>query len=287
MVLSDRTIREELVSGRVVIDPLGEGCIQPASVDLRLDRRILEFHPERYSYLDVQEPLTDLTEPVDIPDPAPFILGAHQFVLASTLEYVELPDDIVARIEGKSSLGRLGLLIHSTAGYVDPGWKGQLTLEISNVAGVSITLYYGMRISQISFLRLSSPADRPYGSEELGSKYQEQRGPTASRSQTDFPYAGSSPRRYAEGPTILRQWLNSSGYEGSVTKLARVLDVPDKTVQDWVYGRNQPGAENRAKLYAVTGIVDYAPDPEARQGPLSGSYPEQGDLFSPDSPRPQ
>ena len=285
MVLSDRTIKEELASGRIVIDPLGEGCIQPASVDLRLDRQILEFHPERYSYVDIREPLADLTEPVDIPDPAPYILKPDQFILASTVEYVELPDDVVARLEGKSSLGRLGLMIHSTAGYVDPGWKGQLTLEISNVAGANITLYYGMRISQISFLRLSSAAERPYGTEELGSKYQGQLGPTASRSQID--YAGANARRYLAEPTKLRQWLNSSEYEGSVTKLARVLDVPDKTAQDWVYGRNQPSAENRVKLYAVTGISDYAPHPEGRQGALLGPHPEQGPLFAPDSSQPQ
>ena len=199
MVLSDRTIREELDSRRIVIDPLGDGCIQPASVDLRLDMDLLEWEPD-YSFIDVRGDLDGLTREAHIPDPAPYILEPGQFILASTMESVELPDDIVARLEGKSSLGRLGLLIHSTAGYVDPGWKGQLTLEISNVANARIALYYGMRISQISFLRLTTPAERPYGSSSLGSKYQGQMGPTASRSHLDFRERPTS----GQGPTPMK-----------------------------------------------------------------------------------
>ncbi len=259
MVLSDRTIREELDSGRIVIDPLGEGCIQPASVDLRLDADLLEMVPsEGYSFIDVREDASPLTRSTHIPDPAPYILRPGQFVLASTMETVELPDDVVARLEGKSSLGRLGLMIHSTAGYVDPGWKGQLTLEISNVANVNITLYYGMRISQISFLRLTTPAERPYGSARLGSKYQGQVGPTATRSHMDFRDGRRPARPYAPAPTELRRWLDESEYEGSIDRLSAVIGVPAKTAEEWVYGRNSPNAENRAKLFELTRIESYA-----------------------------
>ncbi len=186
MVLSDHTIREEIDSGRIIIDPLGESCIQPASVDLHLDNKLLVFRNARQPYIDVRKDLPDLTEVEEIEGDTPFILHPGEFVLASTLEYVALPDDLVARLEGKSSLGRIGLLIHSTAGYVDPGWKGHLTLELSNVANLPVTLYYGMKIGQISFLRLTTPADVPYGSPELGSKYQGQTEPTATRFYKDF-----------------------------------------------------------------------------------------------------
>ena len=186
MVLSDHTIKEELAKGRIVVEPLGEGCIQPASVDVHLDRRFLVFRNSRRPYIDVREDVSDLMEMVEIEDETPFILHPGDFVLASTLEHVELPDDLVARLEGKSSLGRIGLLIHSTAGYVDPGWKGHLTLELSNVANLPIALHYGMKIGQISYLRLSTAADNPYGSPSLGSKYQSQKDPTASRMHWDF-----------------------------------------------------------------------------------------------------
>lgn len=186
MVLSDRTIKEELAKGRIVIEPLGEGCIQPASVDVHLDRRILVFRNSRRAYIDVRQDMSDLTDMVTIEDDKPFILHPGEFVLASTLEYIELPDDLVARLEGKSSLGRIGLLIHSTAGYVDPGWKGHLTLELSNVANLPVTLYCGMKIGQISYLKLSTPADNLYGSPALGSKYQGQREATPSRIYRDF-----------------------------------------------------------------------------------------------------
>ena len=185
-VLADRDIRAELESGRVRIDPYDPQDLQPSSVDLHLDRSFRVFRNNRYAFIDPRAPQPDLTELLSIGDEEPFVLHPGEFVLGQTLEWVELPDDLVARLEGKSSLGRLGLLIHSTAGYVDPGWKGTLTLELSNVANLPIALYYGMRIGQISFFRMSSPVDRPYGSKELGSKYQGQSEPTASAFHADF-----------------------------------------------------------------------------------------------------
>jgi len=185
-VLSDRTIKEELAAGRLVIEPLDEANIQPASIDLQLDRVFRIFRVTRRPFVDVRQPMDDLTELVTIEDDEPFIIQPGTFVLGSTLEFVTLPDDIVARVDGRSSLGRLGLLVHATAGYIDPGWTGKLTLELSNQSQMPIALYYGMKISQISFLRMSTPVDRPYGSEGLASKYQGQTGPTPSRIFQDF-----------------------------------------------------------------------------------------------------
>jgi dCTP deaminase len=156
-----------------------------------VDDRFRVFANSRYPYIDVKKEMPGLTEVVEVADPDPFILHPGEFVLGSTLERVAIPDDMVARLEGKSSLGRLGLLIHSTAGYVDPGWDGFLTLELSNVANLPITIYPGMKIGQISFFRLSTPAERPYGSTETRSKYQGQRGPTASRFFEEFGEPGS------------------------------------------------------------------------------------------------
>lgn len=191
MVLSDRTLKEEIAKGRIVIEPLDTDCIQPASIDVRLDRKLLVFRSWRYPfYIDVKQNTDGLTELVEIEDEKPFFLQPGEFVLASTLESITLPDDIVGRLEGKSSLGRVGLLIHSTAGYVDPGWRGHLTMELSNVAKLPITLYCGMKIAQISFLRLTSPAERVYGAEGLGSKYQGQSDPTPSRFYQDFKDEG-------------------------------------------------------------------------------------------------
>jgi dCTP deaminase len=187
MVLSDRTIRQEISKGRIVIEPLNQDCIQPASVDLHLDNKLLVFKSQRYpAYIDVRRSLDHLNKLVEIEEEKPFFLNPGEFVLASTLESISLPDDIVGRLEGKSSLGRIGLLIHSTAGYVDPGWQGNLTLELSNVAKLPITLYYRMKIGQISFLRLTAPVERMYGTAELGSKYQGQTEPTASRYHENF-----------------------------------------------------------------------------------------------------
>ncbi len=185
-VLSDRDIRAALEAGSVRIEPYDSQDLQPSSVDLHLDRSFRVFRNNRYPYIDVRAPQPDLTELMSVEDDEQFILHPSEFVLGQTLEWVELPDDLVARLEGKSSLGRLGLLIHSTAGYVDPGWKGNLTLELSNVANLPIALYSGMRIGQISFFRMSSPVERPYGSPELRSRYQGQKEPTASAYHRDF-----------------------------------------------------------------------------------------------------
>jgi len=183
MILSDRTIREQIEAGRIVIDPFGAACVQPSSVDLHVDAEFRVFRNNRYPFIDVKQE-QDLTELVEVKPDEAFILHPGEFVLGSTLERVAIPDDLVARLEGKSSLGRLGLLIHSTAGYVDPGWDGYLTLELSNVANLPITIYPGMKIGQISFFQLTTAADTPYGG--AGSKYQGQRGPTASRIHEEF-----------------------------------------------------------------------------------------------------
>jgi dCTP deaminase len=194
MILSDRSIREEIEQGRIEVDPFDERCLQPSSIDLHVDRTFRTFHNARYPFIDVKVDMPDLTELVEVEGDNPFILHPGEFVLGSTLERVRLPDDLVARLEGKSSLGRLGLLIHSTAGYVDPGWDGYLTLELSNVANLPITIYPGMKIGQISFFRLTSAAERPYGAAGRGSKYQGQRGPTASRFFEEFAREPEHPR---------------------------------------------------------------------------------------------
>jgi len=186
VILSDRSLREAIDAGRLVVEPLDDDAIQPSSIDVRLDRRFRTFYTARHPYIDVKQPMDDLTELVEVKPDEAFILHPGEFVLGSTSERVSLPDDMVARLEGKSSLGRLGLLIHSTAGYVDPGWDGYLTLELSNVANLPITIYPGMKIGQISFFRLTTPAERPYGSRQTRSKYQGQRGPTASRFFEEF-----------------------------------------------------------------------------------------------------
>ena len=190
MILSDRDIRAELDAGRVVVDPIGDEAVQPSSIDLRVDHRFRVFANHRYPYIDTRAPQPDLTELVEVPDGEPFVLHPGEFVLGATLERVTLPDDLVARLEGKSSLGRLGLLIHSTAGFVDAGWDGWLTLELSNVATLPIAIYPSMKIGQLALFRLSSPAEVPYGSEALRSKYQGQVGPTASRFFENFEDRG-------------------------------------------------------------------------------------------------
>lgn len=187
MILSDRTIREQVDAGRIVIEPFDPACVQPSSVDLHLDRYFRVFRNHTMGHIDVRQNLEELTELVELTeDEVPFILHPGEFVLGSTLERVAVPNDLVARLEGKSSLGRLGLLIHSTAGFVDAGWDGQLTLELSNVASLPITLYPGMKIGQISFIQMTTDADRPYGTGELGSKYQGQVGPRPSRYWENF-----------------------------------------------------------------------------------------------------
>ena len=186
MLLSDRDIKAELEAGRVSLEPYAPEMIQPSSIDVRLDRYFRLFDNHKYPFIDPAEDQPDLTRLVEAKPDEPFILHPGEFVLGSTFEQVTLPDDLAARLEGKSSLGRLGLLTHSTAGFVDPGFSGHVTLELSNVATLPIKLWPGMKIGQLCFIRLSSPAEYPYGSAAYSSRYQGQRGPTASRSFQNF-----------------------------------------------------------------------------------------------------
>ncbi|MEX0795694.1 MAG: dCTP deaminase [Acidimicrobiia bacterium] len=186
MIYSDRTIKESISSGKIAIEPYEPSFVQPSSVDLRVGNGFRVFVNHRYSEIDPRAPQADLTQLVEVGDEEAFMLHPGEFVLGSTLERVRLGVDVVARLEGKSSLGRLGLLIHSTAGFIDPGFEGHITLELSNVATLPIAIYPGMKIGQISFYQMTTAAEYPYGSPELGSKYQGQSGPTASRSHRDF-----------------------------------------------------------------------------------------------------
>ena len=186
MLLSDRDILAELDAGRVALEPFDSSMVQPSSVDVRLDRFFRTFENHRYPHIDPAEDQPDLTREVEPEGDEPFILHPGEFVLGSTYEGITLPDDIAARVEGKSSLGRLGLLTHATAGFIDPGFSGHVTLELSNMATLPIKLWTGMKIGQLCFFRLSSPAESPYGSAKYGSRYQGQRGPTPSRSFQNF-----------------------------------------------------------------------------------------------------
>ncbi|GIT78767.1 dCTP deaminase [Leifsonia sp. LS1] len=186
MLLSDRDIKAELGAGRIALEPFDSQMIQPSSIDVRLDRFFRLFDNHKYPFIDPSEDQPELTRFVEVEADQPFILHPGEFVLGSTYELVSLPDDVAARLEGKSSLGRLGLLTHSTAGFIDPGFSGHVTLELSNVATLPIKLWPGMKIGQMCFFRLTSPAERPYGSSEYSSRYQGQRGPTASRSFLNF-----------------------------------------------------------------------------------------------------
>ncbi len=182
MVLSDRSLKDELAAGRIVIEPFDPVDIQPASIDVHLGDGFRVFRNSRYPFIDPNVSQPELTELITASVAEPFVLHPGEFVLATTLEKVTLPDNILGRLEGKSTLGRIGLLIHSTAGYVDPGWVGYLTLELSNVANLPILLTPGMKIGQLAFEQLSTPVDRPYGHPDLGSHYQNQEGPTPSSS---------------------------------------------------------------------------------------------------------
>jgi dCTP deaminase len=186
VLLSDRDIKAEISAGRVALEPFTESMIQPSSIDVRLDRWFRVFENHKYPYIDPSQEQPDLTRMIEPDGDEPFVLHPGEFVLGSTFEVVSLPDDIAGRLEGKSSLGRLGLLTHSTAGFIDPGFSGHVTLELSNVANLPIVLYPGMKIGQLCLFRLSSPAEHPYGSEKYGSRYQGQRGPTPSRSFANF-----------------------------------------------------------------------------------------------------
>ena len=186
MLLSDRDIKAEITSGRVGIDPYSEEMVQPSSIDVRLDRFFRVFENHKYPHIDPSVEQSDLTREVSTEQGEPFVLHPGEFVLGSTYEVVTLPNDVAARLEGKSSLGRLGLLTHSTAGFIDPGFSGHVTLELANVATLPILLWPGMKIGQVCFFRMTSEAEFPYGSSVYGSRYQGQRGPTPSRSHANF-----------------------------------------------------------------------------------------------------
>ena len=186
MLLSDKDIKQEIASGRVKLEPYSEEMVQPASVDIRLDRFFRTFENHKYQFIDPRQDQQDMTRLVEVDAKEPFVLHPGEFVLGSTFEVVTLPDDIAARVEGKSSLGRLGLLTHATAGFIDPGFSGHVTLELSNVSNLPVTLWPGMKIGQLCFIKMSSTSEHPYGSNVYGSRYQNQRGPTPSRSFQNF-----------------------------------------------------------------------------------------------------
>lgn len=190
VLLSDRDIRAEFAAGRLGLEPFEDNLVQPSSIDVRLDRMFRVFNNTRYTHIDPAQRQDELTSLVEPAAGEPFVLHPGEFVLGSTLEVCSLPDDLAGRLEGKSSLGRLGLLTHSTAGFIDPGFSGHITLELSNVANLPITLWPGMKIGQLCLFRLTSPAENPYGSTGAGSKYQGQRGPTPSRAYLNFPLPG-------------------------------------------------------------------------------------------------
>lgn len=186
MLMSDRDIRASIEAGEIGLEPLEMGLLQPSSFDVRLDRFFRLFDNHKYAYIDPAEDQSDLTHLVEVSADEAFILHPGEFVLGSTYEFVSLPDNIAARLEGKSSLGRLGLLTHSTAGFVDPGFRGHVTLELANVSNLPIKLWPGMKVGQLCFFQLTSPSETPYGSSKYGNRYQGQRGPTASRSFQNF-----------------------------------------------------------------------------------------------------
>ena len=186
MILSDHSIKESIAAGRIAITPYDEALVQPASIDIRLDGRFLVFRNYKYTCIDPKSLQPDLTEMIEVGQDEPFIVHPGEFILGNTIERIGLGNDLVARLEGKSSLGRLGLIVHATAGYIDPGFEGNITLELSNVANLPIRLYPGMKVGQISFFAMSTPADRPYGHPSLGSKYKGQTVPTASRMHLNF-----------------------------------------------------------------------------------------------------
>jgi dCTP deaminase len=187
VILSDRTLREQIAERRIIIEPFDDSYVQPSSIDVRISTLFRVFRNYTAGVIDVKQDMATLTEAVEIESDGVFMLHPGEFVLGSTLERIGVPDDLVGRIEGKSSLGRLGLIIHSTAGFIDAGFDGHITLELTNIATLPITLYPGMKIGQVSFMQMTTPADKPYGSGATGSKYQGQRGPTPSRYYLNFP----------------------------------------------------------------------------------------------------
>ena len=262
MVLSDRDIRRQIAQGRIVVDPYDDDAVQPASVDLRLGSPLLIEETAKLALIDPRQQSDMQWRTVELDESVPYPLQPGEFALGITAENIEIPDDIVGRLDGKSSLGRLGLVVHSTAGFVDPGWKGRLTLELSNLSGIPINLYLGMKSSQLSFVWLSSPAERPYGSAGLNSKYQGQMGPVPSRFYQNYNDTGASGRtprhRGHDANPGLRDWFHASEYDGNVAAFAEALGVNQRTVEEWVYGRARPSMRQWAALHRVTGLAEYA-----------------------------
>ena len=262
MVLSDRDIRRQIAQGRIVVDPYDDDAVQPASVDLRLGSPLLIEETAKLALIDPRQQSDMQWRTVELDESVPYPLQPGEFALGITAENIEIPDDIVGRLDGKSSLGRLGLVVHSTAGFVDPGWKGRLTLELSNLSGIPINLYLGMKSSQLSFVWLSSPAERPYGSAGLNSKYQGQMGPVPSRFYQNYNDTGASGRtprqRGHDANPGLRAWFHASEYDGNVAAFAEALGVNLRTVEEWVYGRARPSMRQWAALHRVTGLAEYA-----------------------------
>ena len=262
MILSDGDIKKALKSGRLVIRDVQQDAIQPVSVDLMLGDKLRIFKKTHIPIIDVKQELPGLTEVFSMDQGEAFYLHPGDFVLGITREWIGLPADLMGRLDGKSSLGRLGLLVHSTAGFIDPGFQGRIVLEFTNVSPMPISLYPGMPIAQVSFYEMTHPAQRPYGHGSRDSKYQDQNEPTPSRYYLNFrrrSRAGHRARgqRYRTEPTPIKLWLDESRFRGNVQKFADALDIPVKTVEDWVYGRGEPSTKHASKVFEVTGLPQY------------------------------
>ena len=269
MILSDVDIKKALDANHLVVKPPYRDeehrnlRIQPVSIDLTLGKKLRVFRENRYPYIELREEQPDMTEELDVDEAIPFYLHPNAFALGITEEFLELPSDLMGRLDGKSSLGRLGLLVHSTAGFIDPGFKGRIVLEFSNISPLPITLYAAMPFAQISFYQLTSRVERPYGHGKRESKYQNQDGPTPSRYYLNFQVKSGKPaernRHYPTDANALKQWLDDSAFHGDVGLMADELEMPRKTLEDWVYGRYAPNASHRAKLHELTGLAIFEP----------------------------